>query len=167
MSVLLNLEPLTREAFAPFGDVIESAGSESFLINGGSTRRFHRLARIDTGPTDGEPILSIFRAQRLSYPLRIRMLERHPHGSQAFVPLHGKAFLVVVAPAGPRPEVGDIRAFLARGEQGVNYARGTWHHPVLALTDGDEFLVADRSGSLANCDEHFFPDALEIILPGV
>ncbi len=164
MSLELNPQPLTSDTFAPFGDVIETADRDYFMINDGNTRRYHRLAEVDTGPSDGRPIISIFRSGAYDYPFRIRMLERHPHGSQAFIPLHGNAFLVVVAPPGPEPTPNDIRAFIAQGDQGVNYHRGTWHHPVLAIKDQDEFLVVDRAGDLPNCDEHFFPESVEITL---
>ncbi|MCY1176174.1 Ureidoglycolate lyase [compost metagenome] len=81
------------------------------------------------------------------------MMERHPLASQAFVPLSGRAYLVVVAPAGPAPQVEDLRVFLARGDQGVNYAPGVWHHPLLALDEVSDFLVIDRGGPGDNCDE--------------
>ncbi|WP_145008967.1 ureidoglycolate lyase [Pseudomonas oryzihabitans] len=156
MTWQLAIEPLTAEGFAPFGDVIETAGRDWFPINNGSTQRFHALARVATGPADGAAIISIFRARRLDYPLTIAMLERHPHGSQAFVPLRGEPFLVVVAPPGPQPDARAIRVFRTDGQQGINYHAGVWHHPVLALRDEDEFLIVDRAGTLPNCDEHFF-----------
>jgi ureidoglycolate lyase len=91
-------------------------------------------------------------------PRVIKMLERHPLGSQAFIPLLGHPFLVVVAPAGDEPVPGAVRAFRSNGRQGVNYHRGVWHHPVLTIEKRDEFLVVDRSGSGNNCDEHFFSE---------
>ncbi len=154
----LQIEPLTKDAFAPFGEVIETAGSDYFMINNGSTRRYHRLATVQTAQPEDRAIISIFRAQALPMPLAVRMLERHPLGSQAFVPLHGRPFLVVVAPAGERPHPDQVRAFLTDGGQGVNYHRGVWHHPILALAPEDDFLVVDRSGAGNNCDEHFFDD---------
>ena len=156
MSRQLVIEPLTAEGFAPFGDVIETEGRDWFPINNGSTQRFHALARVETGPADGAAIISIFRARRLEYPLTIAMLERHPHGSQAFVPLRGEPFLVVVAPPAPQPDAQAIRVFRTDGRQGINYHAGVWHHPVLALRDEDEFLIVDRRGELPNCDEYFF-----------
>ncbi len=156
MTWQLTIEPLTAEGFAPFGDVIETEGRDWFPINNGSTQRFHALAPVETGPADGAAIISIFRARRLQYPLTITMLERHPHGSQAFVPLRGEPFLVVVAPPGPQPDARSIRVFRTDGQQGINYRVGVWHHPVLALRDEDEFLIVDRAGTLPNCDEHFF-----------
>jgi len=152
----LLIEPLSKEAFAPFGDVIETDGSDHFMINNGSTQRFHRLAAVQTAAPDDQAIISIFRAQALPMPLVVRMLERHPLGSQAFIPLLGHRFLIVVAPLGEIPQAEQVRAFVSNGRQGVNYHRGVWHHPVLTIEAQDDFLVVDRSGPGHNCDEHFF-----------
>lgn len=149
----LTPEPLTREAFAPFGDVIEASDAvRHFTINTGNTERYHDLADIDAGP-DGRVIVSIFRGQPRTLPFKVEMMERHPLGSQAFVPLSGRPYLVVVAPAGTAPGAQDLRVFAARGDQGVNYAPGVWHHPLLALDAVSDFLVVDRSGNAPNCDE--------------
>jgi ureidoglycolate lyase len=160
----LTLEPLTKDAFAPFGDVIETDGSDHFMINNGSTQRFHRLAEVQTATPEDKAIISIFRAQALQMPLIISMLERHPLGSQAFVPLLGNPFLIVVAPLADEPDPAQVRAFVANGRQGVNYHRGVWHHPVLTLESQDDFLVVDRSGAGNNCDEHFFSDSQQLRL---
>ncbi|WP_313514209.1 ureidoglycolate lyase [Pseudomonas sp.] len=160
----LIIEPLTKEAFAPFGDVIETEGSDYFMINNGSTRRYHKLATVETNLPEDQAIISIFRAEALAMPLTIRMLERHPRGSQAFVPLLGKPFLVVVAPLGDTPDPAQVRAFISDGRQGVNYRRAVWHHPVLAIAAQDDFLVVDRSGAGNNCDEHFFDESEQLLL---
>ena len=151
--ISLKTEPLSREAFEPFGEVIEACDAvRHFTINGGNTERFHDLARIDPGE-DGRAIVSIFRGQARSLPFRVEMVERHPLGSQAFVPMSGRPYLIVVAPPGANPQAEDLRVFLARGDQGVNYATGVWHHPLLALDETSDFLVVDRSGPGHNCDE--------------
>ncbi|CAM2991466.1 ureidoglycolate lyase [Vibrio neptunius] len=152
----LKIEPLTKETFAEFGDVIEVENSDYFMINNGSTRRYHKLASTDVQDQGGEAIISIFQATPLSYPLTIKMLERHPLGSQAFVPLFGQPYLIVVAPKGDDPQLSQSRAFISNGRQGVNYHKGVWHHPVLALTERDQFLIVDRGGDGHNCDEVFF-----------
>ena len=154
----LKVEPLTKEAFAGFGQVIETEGSKHFMINNGSTERYHRLAEVELGRADDKAIISIFRANRLEYPLAIKMLERHPQGSQAFVPMQGQRFLIVVAPPAGTPSANEIRAFISNGRQGVNYGMGVWHHPILALEDASDYLIVDRTGEGNNCDEHFFAD---------
>jgi ureidoglycolate lyase len=154
----LTIEPLTKEAFAPFGDVIETDGSDHFMINNGSTMRFHKLATVETATPEDKAIISIFRADAQDMPLTVSMLERHPLGSQAFIPLLGNPFLIVVAPLGDVPVSGLVRAFVTNGRQGINYHRGVWHHPVLTIEKRDDFLVVDRSGSGNNCDEHFFTE---------
>jgi ureidoglycolate lyase len=147
----LTPEPLTANAFAPFGTVIETAGAKSFPINEGNTTRFHALATAGPGP-DGEVIVSIFRATQWPRPVTIRMLERHPLGAQAFFPLSPEDWLVVVAEGGP-PTADDLRLFCARGDQGVQYAHGVWHHPLLVLAEQQDFLVVDRRGPGENLDE--------------
>jgi len=160
----LQIEPLTKEAFAPFGDVIETDGSAHFMINNGSTRRYHQLATVQTAAPEDKAIISIFSAEALPMPLTVRMLERHPLGSQAFIPLLGNPFLIVVAPVGDAPQSELVRVFRSNGRQGVNYHRGVWHHPVLTIEKRDDFLVVDRSGSGNNCDEHFFNEDEQLLL---
>lgn len=157
----LTVQPLTREAFAPFGEVIEASDAvKHFTINAGNTERYHDLAHIEPG-ADGRVIVSIFRGQPRALPFSVRMMERHPLASQAFIPMSGKSYLVVVAPAGEPPKVEDLKVFLARGDQGVNYATGVWHHPLLALDGVCDFIVIDRSGPGHNCDE------VQLDTPGV
>ena len=151
--VALKVEPLSRTAFVPFGDVIEtSTAVRRFTINDGHAERFHDLASL-TAMQGGRLGLSIFRAQPVSLPFRVAKMERHPLGSQAFIPLSGEPYLVVVAPAGPAPALRDIRVFRANRDQGVNYAPGVWHHPLLALNRICDFAVIDRIGEGDNCDE--------------
>jgi ureidoglycolate lyase len=153
---VLTLEPLSTATFRPFGDVIEAGGAAAHhTINAGYAERFHDLARVDTAEGGGRPLLNIFRARPHALPLRLDLVERHRLGSQAFVPLAPLRFLVVVAAAGPAPRAEDLRCFVAAPGQGVNYARGTWHHPLLALDAGGDFLVIDRGGpgASADCDE--------------
>lgn len=147
----LNIEVLTQAAFAPFGDVIEPAAAKAvYSINDGTATRFDALARIDVASADGYPVISIFRAQPRDLPFTVTMLERHPLGSQAFMPLSSAPYLIVVAlDAETMPH-----AFLAQQGQGINFHRGTWHHPLLALERESDFLVIDRAGGEAsNCDE--------------
>lgn len=144
---LLTAAPLTGEAFAPYGQVIECAGHADYEINGGTSRRFSDLAQLESDAA-GRLALSIFRAQARQAPYLLTTIERHPLGSQAFMPLDRQAFLIVVA---EQPTPDSLRAFLSNGRQGINFRRGVWHHPLLALTAGD-FLVADRLGAGENCE---------------
>ncbi|MBI3525897.1 MAG: ureidoglycolate lyase [Betaproteobacteria bacterium] len=160
---LLQPQPLTAEAFAPFGEVIQCQGAQHFPINEGTTERFHDLARIEPG-ANGRAIVSIFRGQPRSFPLLIAMMERHPLGSQAFVPMQGQPYLVVVAEPGAQAP-GNLHAFLARGDQGVNYAPGVWHHPLIAVGEVSHFLVIDRQGDGSNCDEVILPEKMLLELP--
>ncbi|SAL21923.1 ureidoglycolate lyase [Caballeronia humi] len=155
----LAIEPLTRAAFKPFGDVIELDGAKQIPINLGTTIRFHDLANIDVESENGRPLVNLFRGEPRVLPFEVKMLERHPLGSQAFVPLNDKPYLVVVAPAGDLDE-GAIRAFVTKGWQGVNYAKGVWHHPLIALDDVSDFIVVDRGGDGLNLNEQDLRESL-------
>jgi ureidoglycolate lyase len=158
----LHVERLTRAAFAPFGDVIELDGARHFPINGGTTERYHDLATVDVGEQAGRPLISLFRGQPRALPIEISMMERHPLGSQAFVPLAQTGYLVVVAPAGEF-DPAQMRAFRTEGWQGVNYAKGVWHHPLLALEHVSDFVVVDRGGNGSNCDELVLPETWRLL----
>lgn len=149
----LIIEPLTAAAFAPFGDVIETEGRAHYPINAGTAQRFNDLARVDVAVDGGRPLISLCRAEPIALPFRLRLMERHPLSSQAFIPMSPTPFLVVVAPAGAPPCAEDIGAFRSSGRQGINYAAGTWHHPLLALERVSDFLIVDRGGEGENCDE--------------
>ncbi len=152
---LLQVQPLSAEAFKPFGDVIQANdAAKHFSINQGYAERYDRLALVDANDLGGQAGISIFRAKARPMPIELSVLEKHPLGLQAFMPMSGHAYLVVVAPGGDAPEIDKAQCFLASATQGVNYAKGTWHHPLLALHDGD-FLVVDRSGAKGdmNCVE--------------
>ncbi len=152
-SRVLKPEPLTAAAFAPYGDVIScAAAKEQRSINYGNTVRFHDLARLDLTVGEGQPTVSIFRSSPVPRPIDIKIMERHPLSSQAFYPLSGRPYMVVVAPRGSF-DPARLKAFLAGTDQGVNYHAGTWHHYSLALEDVSDFLVIDRDGPGDNCDE--------------
>jgi ureidoglycolate lyase len=145
-------KPLTKAAFSAFGDVIEaSADANNFAINDGYTQRYHDLAKVDVDDKQGHAIISIFRSTPLTPPIAIKMMERHPHGSQAFIPMGQNPYLIVVAPSGEF-EQNKIEVFIANANQGVNYHKGTWHHFCLALNSESDFLVVDRGGKGDNCD---------------
>jgi ureidoglycolate lyase len=143
---------LTREAFNAFGDVIEANKDEkNFAINDGYTQRYHDLAKVDVLDNQGHTLVNIFRSTPLVQPIVIKMMERHPYGSQAFIPMGQNPYLVVVAPAGEF-DLTKIEVFIANANQGVNYHKGTWHHFCLALNSESDFLVIDRGGEGDNCD---------------
>jgi ureidoglycolate lyase len=148
----MKIEKLTRDMFAPFGDVITLTGAQHYPINGGTTERFHDLALIDVSDQDGRPLISLFRSKSRSLPFEIRIMERHPLGSQAFIPLSKDAYLVIVAPPGDFDER-TVRVFLAERGEGVNYAKGVWHHALFALGQESDFIVVDRGGPGGNCEE--------------
>ncbi len=162
-TISIAVSNLTRDAFAAFGDVIEADG-EYLEINQGTTLRFHDLARIDVMQNEGRPLFNIFRASPRPRPIAVKLLERHPLSSQAFFPLDNKPYLVLVAPAADKVEVGKMYAFIANGRQGVNYHRGIWHHPLLAIDEQTDFIVIDRGGEGENCDEFYFPQDTEIFI---
>lgn len=158
----LVAEPLTAEAFRPFGDVLEARGAPDRLINEGHCGRWHDRARIDLA--GGPAGLSVFRAEPRRFPVSIGLLERHPLGSQAFMPMAGTPFLVVVAPdAGGAP--GPPLAFVAGPGQGVNYLRGTWHAVLTPLSAPGIFAVLDRVDDVPNLEEHRLPAPL-VVVPG-
>ena len=155
----LQVEALTRDAFAAFGEVLEPASAETvYEINAGTAQRFHALARVEVAGADGYPVISLFRALPRKLPFTVTGLERHPLGSQAFMPLGPAPYLVVVA----SDPASQPRAFLARDGQGVNFRRGTWHHALLALERESDFLVVDRAGEADNCNEVVLADTWTI-----
>ncbi|MFT4518982.1 MAG: ureidoglycolate lyase [Halioglobus sp.] len=165
MVIELALQPLTSQAFSPFGDVIEVCDdNEQLDINYGRTVRHHALATADVTAQEGAAIMSIFSSQPIVQPFPIRVMERHLLGSQAFIPLSGRPYAILVAPAGEFDQ-NKLCAFLATAEQGVNYHRGTWHHYCMALEAESNFLVVDRQGPGDNCDEIELSGELCLNLP--
>lgn len=150
------------EAFAPFGDVMEvSEANQIIPINYGNTERHHNLAKVDVADESGEPSISIFRSVPVQLPFQIKIMERHPLGSQAFMPLSGNPYVVVVARVGEL-DPKNLQAFIVQSHQGVNYHKGTWHHYCLGLNVSNDFLVVDRHGQGPNCDEVEISQELEI-----
>ena len=156
MSIPIPTEPLTARAFAPFGDVLEAVGVPDMVINEGFADRFHDRARLDfgTGVSKGRAGISLFRARARSLPYRLTMFERHPLGSQAFIPMQAEPWLVTVAPdENGRP--GTPRAFIAAPGQAINYHRGTWHGVLTPLSDSAIFAVVDWIGEGNNLEEYW------------
>jgi ureidoglycolate lyase len=150
----IPIAPLTPDAFAPFGDVLDCTGAPDKLINAGLCGRFHDRARLDFGP-EGRAGLSLFNAEPRALPYTLDLVERHPEGSQAFIPMHAEPFLVIVAPdANGRP--GIPRAFVTNGAQAINFHRGTWHGVLTPLAAPGLFAVVDRIGATPNLEEYGF-----------
>ena len=160
----INARPLTREAFADFGDVIETDGARPYPINGGKCERYHDLAKVEALGPGGHVLINIFRGTPYPIPLTLTLVERHPFGSQAFMPLSPRPFLVVVCPdtaEGP----GTPHAFITSPGQGVNYARNTWHAVLTPIGEPQDFLVVDRGGDGSNLEEFTLDEPWEIRLP--
>lgn len=155
--MLIRAEPLTKQAFQAFGDVLETEGVKPQLINFGNTQKFAELAEVRTTGS-GVAQISIYRSTAIVTPFRIQLMECHPLGSQAFYPLHHRPFPVVVAKAGDIPDPADIRVFLSNGRQGVNLFAGVWHHYQLTLGQDSDYLVVDRGGEGDNYREHRFDE---------
>jgi ureidoglycolate lyase len=158
---MLRPVPLTKSAFAPFGEVIETGGAVPVAINQGFAERFNDLTNIDVESENGVAAISIFTARPRPLPIAIKLMERHPLGTQAFYPLQDQPWLVLVCHEPQDP--GSYHAFAASGRQGVNYARKTWHHPLLVLED-NRFLVVDRKGPGKNLEEVWLPEGLGLQL---
>ena len=158
--------PLTPERFAPFGDVISTTDARISRMNDARFDRFDALARADIDQA-GEVAISIVRSREpTSLPYQFDIIERHPLGSQAFIPLSPFEFIVVVAAAGESVEPEDLVAFVTNGRQGINYHRGTWHMPLIALGKAQSFLVVDRTPMTGNCEEMVFEEAVILDTPG-
>lgn len=150
----IRIEPLAPEEFAPYGDVLDASGEPDALINQRLCGRYHDRARMDFGPR-GRAGISIFKAELRRLPYRLDMMERHPDGSQAFLPLDCGRFLVVVADdRDGRPD--GLRAFRALPGQGVNYLRNVWHGVLAPLSGAGIYAVVDRIGDTRNLEEHWF-----------
>ena len=162
MKTIIKPKEITRENFAIYGDLISSKSIKPIDINAGYAKRFNDLAKINTSKDKGEAIISIFSALKRSFPMKIDMMEKHPLGSQAFVPMKETIFLTFVAPPGDVPEIKKIQSFIIPQKMGVNYKPGIWHFPLIS-TEDTNFLVIDRKGSGKNLVIHKF-EKEEIVL---
>ena len=137
--------PMTKENFSKFGDMIGTENIKPIEINNGYANRFDDIAKIDTANNNGETTISIFSALKRSFPMKIDMMEKHPLGTQAFIPMKETTFLTLVAPEGKKLEIDKIESFVVPKGKGVNYKTGIWHFPLISTEDMD-FLVVDRKG---------------------
>ncbi|WP_417599652.1 ureidoglycolate lyase [Pararhodobacter oceanensis] len=165
MTRTLITEPLTADAFAPFGDLLDASGAPDKLINQGMCGRYHDRAALDFGPETspaGRAGISIFNAEPRAFPYVLELVERHPEGSQAFIPMHQNPFMVIVASdEGGTP--GTPRAFLTNGAQAINFHRNIWHGVLTPLSAPGLFAVIDRIGDTANLQEHWFDTPYTVV----
>lgn len=158
--ITMRAEPLTRERFEPYGDVIETSRDQADPMNADRFQRFDDLCKIDLIKR-GRVSVSIAKCRTpTGLPLKLDMVERHPLGSQAFIPLSPCKMVVVVAPPEESVDASSLRAFVSNGRQGINYKRGTWHMPLIAFEAGQEYLIIDRAGPEPNCDIHMLDEAV-------
>ncbi len=160
----ITASPLTAESFNEFGDVIQTDGAASFEINQGMCTRFHDLAKIETSGPDGHPLISLARGKPYRLPLHLTMVERHPLGSQAFIPLSDNPFLVIVCQDN-NGVPGIPQAFLTANRQGINYRQNIWHGILTPLHDMSDFIIIDRGGGGNNLEEYFFDQPYQVIVP--
>ena len=156
----ITAEPLTPDGFAPFGDVLDCSGPPDRIINGGMCGRYHDRARLEF--QDGRAGISLFAAVPRALPYGFDLVERHPLGSQAFLPLSGAPFLLVVAPD-QSGTPGQPRAFLTAPHQGINLHLGTWHGVLTPLAAPGLFAVVDRIGDGANLEEYRYASGFLVV----
>ena len=155
MEKIIKPIKITRSNFAAYGDLISSDDVKPMDINAGFANRFDNLANINTSKDEGKSIVSIFSALKRTFPMKIDMMEKHPLGSQAFIPIKETTFLSFVAPSGESPEISKIQSFIIPPKTGINYKPGIWHFPLIS-TEDTNFLVIDRKGSGKNLIIHKF-----------
>jgi ureidoglycolate lyase len=153
---------INKKNFLLYGDLITSDDSDSIDINAGYAKRYDNLANINTDKDGGKTIVSIFSALKRSFPMTIDMMEKHPLGSQAFIPMKETTFLCFVAPPGDKPDVNKIQTFIVPPKMGINYKPDIWHFPLIS-TEDTNFLVVDRKGNGENLIIYNF-DEEKIIL---
>ena len=146
---------ISRSNFSAYGDLISADDINPMDINAGYAKRFDNLANVDTSNDGGKTVVSIFSALKRTFPMKIDMMEKHPLGSQAFIPMQETTFLCFVAPSSETPEIKKIKAFIVPPKMGINYKPGIWHFPLISTEDTD-FLVIDRKGSGKNIIIHKF-----------
>ena len=151
--LVIKPKPINKENFKNFGDMITTDDIKPLEINDGYAKRYDGIANLDAKKDEGESIISIFSALKRSFPMKVDMMEKHPLGSQAFIPMKETTFLAFVAPEGVKPDLNKVEAFIIPKGVGVNYNAGIWHFPLIATEDMN-FLVVDRKGKGDNLVLH-------------
>jgi ureidoglycolate lyase len=160
---MVRVRPITAAAFAPYGDLVSAGVRDGRAANQGTAVRFDHAAALESTRAGARPNLAVFRSTPKALPFRVRLLERHPCSTQAFLPLVCASFLVVVAPGDDAPDAARIEAFLCGPGQGINYRRGVWHHPIVALEEEAEFaMLAWEDGGPDDCVERWLDVPVEV-----
>ena len=155
MEKIIKPVKISRSNFSSYGDLISTDDINPMNINEVYAKRFDNLANLDTSKDSGKTIVSIFSALKRTFPMKIHMMEKHPLGTQAFIPMKETTFLAFVAPSGESPEIDKIQSFVIPPKRGINYKPGIWHFPLIS-TENINFLVIDRKGSGDNLIIHKF-----------
>ena len=155
MKIKIKPKKVSKKNFNKFGQIIDTSKKKYFKINDGYAKRYDNLGKIDTSIKKGTTIVSIFSAKKRKFPMKIKMMEKHPLGSQAFVPMSETKFLVFVAPKGKKPNTKKIESFIVPKQTGINYKPGIWHFPLISVKNMN-FLVIDRKGKGNNLIIHKF-----------
>lgn len=158
----LQIHPISRTAFAPYGDLIEANATIPDAINAGTVQRFTDLTRIYLTEAGTQACVHVYRSTAQGGDIQVRDLECHPFGSQLFMPLQGQRFIAVVAPSGEAPRPANVRAFLIGGGRGINLYPGVWHHPLLSLTEGD-YLVIERTDPSRNLEQAALSEHIRLV----
>ena len=160
-TITLKAEPLTKENFAPYGDVIEIDGAKHFGMNDDGMERYYDLANVDIDyDAGGKPVLSMTVCNKVdSMPYDMYCIERHPRGSQAFIPMTDSPLIIAVAEPSDTVDLSKVKAFVSNGKQGINYNKNVWHMPTICLDADQKFLIVDRGGKGDNCDLVDFSDS--------
>jgi len=157
MKIKIKPKKINKKNFSKFGQIIDTSKKSYFRINNGYAKRYDNLGKINTSTKKGKAIISIFSAKKRLFPMKIDMMEKHPLGSQAFIPMKETSFLVFVAPKGAKPNPKKIEAFTIPKQTGINYNPGVWHFPLISTKDMN-FLVIDRKGKGKNLIIHKFKE---------
>ena len=157
MEIKIKPKKITKENFSKYGDLITKENIKSIDINNGYAKRFDNLVNVNVSNNNGKTNISIFQSIKRSFPMQINMMEKHPQGSQAFIPMKETVFFAFVAPEGEKPNIKLLESFIISKGTAINYKPGIWHFPLIS-TENMDFLVVDRKGSGENLITHNFKE---------
>ena len=155
MKIIIKPKKINKKNFSKYGQIIDTSKKTYFRINNGYAKRYDNLGKINTSTKKGKTVVSIFSAKKRLFPMKIDIMEKHPLGSQAFIPMKETSFFAFVAPKGNRPNLRKIKSFIIPKQTGINLNPGIWHFPLIS-TKKMNFLVIDRKGKGKNLIIHKF-----------